>query len=368
MSEIGHLAGELNARIRALVGALNLDGRQEGHEYVALNPTRHDTKLGSFKICIGGAKQGTWKDFSSGDAGDALDLVAYIKFGKNKREAIEWSRTWIGDPRPASAEAHARPRNGAFAPSRSAPGDRPVDLVDEANKFLRVNALWEECRPIKPGDMVDQYLKGRAIDLSKLGAVPKSLRFHSALWHGPSREKLPAMVAAIDGPRGEILAVHRTYLARRGAIVTKAPLGEQAKMVFGRYRGGCIRLWRGGSKEPLQKAPAGEFVGVSEGIEDGLSAALLKPELRIVCAISVSGMINLDLPKGINVTVLAQNDPGDISARDNEDAAARMAIERAVKRWRLEGRTVRVARPPDGVKDWNDQLRSESETKDEVDD
>ena len=52
-------------------------GKREGHEWVALNPTRSDTKLGSFKINL---KTGKWADFSTGDrGGDLIALWAYIK-------------------------------------------------------------------------------------------------------------------------------------------------------------------------------------------------------------------------------------------------------------------------------------------------
>jgi hypothetical protein len=51
-------------------------GKACGHEYVALNPTRADTSLGSFSI---NTRSGAWADFSTGDrGGDVVSLAAYL--------------------------------------------------------------------------------------------------------------------------------------------------------------------------------------------------------------------------------------------------------------------------------------------------
>lgn len=53
------------------------DGRQEGHEWLALNPTRGDRNLGSFKINL---VTGQWADFATGDSGgDIISLAAYLR-------------------------------------------------------------------------------------------------------------------------------------------------------------------------------------------------------------------------------------------------------------------------------------------------
>jgi len=52
------------------------NGRREGHEWVALNPTRKDRRLGSFRINL---KTARWADFATGDGGgDAISLTAYL--------------------------------------------------------------------------------------------------------------------------------------------------------------------------------------------------------------------------------------------------------------------------------------------------
>ena len=52
------------------------DGRQDGHEWIARNPTRHDEHIGSFRINI---DTGVWSDFATSDAGsDPVSLYAYL--------------------------------------------------------------------------------------------------------------------------------------------------------------------------------------------------------------------------------------------------------------------------------------------------
>ena len=53
------------------------DGKQQGSEWVARNPTRNDRRPGSFLINIA---TGRWADFATGDrGGDPVSLYAYLK-------------------------------------------------------------------------------------------------------------------------------------------------------------------------------------------------------------------------------------------------------------------------------------------------
>jgi hypothetical protein len=63
------------------------DGRREGHEWVARNPTRNDHKLGSFKINL---KTGRWADFAAGaDGGDLISLAGYLYRLSNCEAALK---------------------------------------------------------------------------------------------------------------------------------------------------------------------------------------------------------------------------------------------------------------------------------------
>lgn len=188
-------------------------------------------------------------------------------------------------------------------------------------------AIWRASQDIA-GSLGEIYLQSRGIAPSPM----PTLRFHPGLKHA-SCGVWPAVVAlVVHGETGEAVAVHRTFLARDGR--GKAPV-DPPKMMLGPCRGGVVRLG-----EP------GDVLMVGEGIETCLAAmqATGKPAWA---ALSTSGLRSLDLPRAIaKVIVLADGDePGEAAAQD------------CARRWQREGRSVRIARPPNGM-DFNDLLKA----------
>ena len=73
--------------IQSLLSRWLPHGKICGHEYVALNPKRHDTKLGSFKVNI---YSGRWSDFATGDkGGDLISLASYLSGESQSQSALE---------------------------------------------------------------------------------------------------------------------------------------------------------------------------------------------------------------------------------------------------------------------------------------
>jgi len=196
---------------------------------------------------------------------------------------------------------------------------------DGSDRTAPALRLWRSAVPAVDTP-VATYLHSRGISL----VPPDSVRFHPCLKH-PNGKTWPGMVALVTrGTDGEPLAIHRTFLAREGA--GKAPATPQ-KMMLGPCRGGAVRL----------AMPVGKLM-VGEGIETCL-AAMQATCLPAWAALSTSGLRTLQLSAEIDeVIVLADgDDPGEAAAL----AAAR--------RWKREGRAVRIARPPTGM-DFNDVL------------
>ena len=196
---------------------------------------------------------------------------------------------------------------------------------DDGDRSAAALRLWRAALPAV-GTPVETYLHSRGINL----AAPDAVRFHPRLKH-PSGGIWPGMVALVArGHDGEPLAIHRTFLACDG--VGKAPVTPQ-KMMLGPCRGGAVRL----------AMPAGKLMA-GEGIETCL-AAMQATGLPAWAALSTSGLRTLRLPAEIDeLIVLADgDDPGEAAALD------------AARRWKREGRTVRIARPPNGI-DFNDVL------------
>jgi hypothetical protein len=102
-------------------------GRFEGHEYVALNPTRNDRSLGSFKINL---QTGRWSDFADPNAKgrDLISLFAYINGLDHQSEAALQIAERLGMPVPklsgAPASANAKKRDASLV--MPAPADAPA--------------------------------------------------------------------------------------------------------------------------------------------------------------------------------------------------------------------------------------------------
>jgi hypothetical protein len=69
------------------------DGRRQGREFVAKNPTRADGHAGSFSINL---ITGKWSDFATGDrGGDPMSLAAYL-FGLSQIDAARRVADMLG--------------------------------------------------------------------------------------------------------------------------------------------------------------------------------------------------------------------------------------------------------------------------------
>lgn len=298
----------------------------------------------SLAINITGPKAGIWHDFATGEAGDALDLVAAVLFGGNLRAAMDWAASWLGVQEIGTRQPAAR------IVRREAPPKQPDETDARRRRFAM--AIFIEAQRQIEGTPVAAYLAARGIEIDALKHRPSALRFHPACNCTEAARPLPAMVAAIVSADGVFLGCHRTWLEpdpdAPGAW-RKATLRDP-KRTLGGYGGGFIPLSRGASGQPFKRAPKGEAVAIAEGIETALSVAMARPDLRVIAAVSLPNMLRLDLPRAFaRVILCADNDGG------NPRAAA--LLDDAAARFAADGREVLIARPPEGAKDFNDLLR-----------
>lgn len=340
--DIADIVAMLAARVDALCLDLLPNGIKEGAEWrvgsVAGEPGR------SMAVHLAGGKAGIWCDWAGrpDDRGDALDLVAQVKFGGDKRRALSWSRAWLGldavDP-----ATFAEQRRQVEVKKRQAKRE------EDANRG-RALQLFLTSVPELRGTLAERYLVGRGIDFARLGRQPRALRYHPEIPHLETGEFAPALVAAITDSAGQIVAVHRTFLEQRDdGSVGKLSGVRDAKLSLGRYAGGLIRLWRGATGKAWKDAERGEWLVIGEGIEDTATAVMAAPEYRAACGVSLANLRGVVLPEAIEgVILLGQND------------TAPEAIElrmRVIEAWREQGKRVRVARPAPEVKDVNDMVR-----------
>jgi hypothetical protein len=187
--------------------------------------------------------------------------------------------------------------------------------------------------PLRRGDLVDRYLRGRGIELDQF---PAALRLRPSLWHMESCQYLPAMVAKVSAPNGNFWTTHRTWLNSETA--EKALVEPVRKLCSTMRGGGAVRLFD----------PGGDRLLVGEGIETTLAALVLAGwSLTGWATVSALGMARLHVPwRFRRVVIGADHD------RAGLDAAITLA-----KRLRTEGRRVDIRPPPNSGHDWNDELR-----------
>ena len=342
--DIAAIVRGLAERTPELAHELFPNGRREGAEWFIGSLAGEPGK--SMAIHLSGTKAGVWCDFATGEAGDALDLVAWALFGGDKKQAVRWSKGWLGLD--GSDPSRLRTRRPAVIPK-----DPEREARKEVEKKRKAAfALWLEAQKEILNTPADRYLQGRAIHLARLDRVPRALRFHRGLRNPENDVLYPAMLAAITGPDGQVWGVHRTWLRELGdGRVVKAPL-EDPRRTLGPYRGGAIRIWRGAGHRPLAQAVENSTAVLTEGIEDALCVALDRPDLRVLAAVSLSAMAHVVLPEAIgDVVIFADNDEG---------KQAKAGLERAVTAFYAQGRQVRVARSDVG-KDANDLWRAQQQ-------
>jgi hypothetical protein len=182
-----------------------------------------------------------------------------------------------------------------------------------------------------PGTAAETYLRLRHITV----AVPPVLRFGSC----PHRLGVtyPAMAAPVVDVDGDQIGVHMTYLRTDGSgkAFGQSDLSRECRGVV---RGGTIRL---SSHDPER-----ELV-LAEGLESTL-AAMEVLDLPGWSAVSAGGLKTLDLPPAVRRICIAADNDTSGAGQNNAVTAAR--------RWKAEGRSVRIVVPEVAGTDFNDLL------------
>lgn len=177
----------------------------------------------------------------------------------------------------------------------------PTDTSNIARK------IWQSAMTATD-TLAELYLRHRGITLSP----PSCLRFIAKHRHSPTGTDWPVMIAAVRNLQGDILAVHRTFLAADGK--SKAPI-DPPRMTLGPIAGGTIQL-----------APAAETLGVAEGIETGLSAIQVTG-IPTWAVISAGGMKDfIPPPEAKKVIFFADHDDHGLGLTAAKTAASRMLV------------------------------------------
>lgn len=216
------------------------------------------------------------------------------------------------------------------------PVDPKVKALQAAKMQMKARERWRTTVPVA-GTPAEAYLEWRGLPWL---ADSLALRYAAVVSRPQTLVRFPAMIAAVAGPKGDLVGVHRTYLTLKGR---KAPGDEPVKASLGPVWGGAIQL------EPWQRDKP---LVIGEGIETAASAGRML-EMPAWASISAGNMqYAMVLPKEVRKVIIAA-DPG----RPGEEAA-----HAARDRWEGEGREVQIVLP-DGKGDFNDVLKAQRRRK-----
>jgi len=249
--------------------------------------------------------RGTWICSKCG-AGDGISLVMQ-KNGWDFREAARQIETVIG----------------------SAPEDPPKRERSDRDKREAMNNLWRSSKAVDVDDPVGRYLYRRV----GLMSFPPCLRTaYNLRYYSDCPSFHPAMIAMVTGSDGAPTTLHRTYLTDDGR---KAPVIEPRRLMPGNVsKGAAIRL-----------GPAGNVLGIAEGIETAFSATAL---FDVPCWAAVNaGMLAAWQPpsQARRIIIFGDNDPS---------YAGHAAAYALARRLGTRQRVVEVEIPHKVGTDWND--------------
>lgn len=214
----------------------------------------------------------------------------------------------------AGLAAVMRQAAGGAVPSTSAES-RASDGERRAARAERARGIWSGAEQITADSPAGLYLAHRRIEHVMQSVA---LRWRSDVPHPAGGRRL-ALLARVDDAGGKFSGVQRIYIDRDGR---KADV-EPAKASLGSIAGGAVRLQE-----------ATDSLVVAEGFETAAAAGLLIG-LPAWAAISCGNMAkSLALPAEVRIITICAD----------HDAPGLRAAEDAARRWRDEGRAVRIIR------------------------
>jgi hypothetical protein len=318
------------------------------------NPYRPKSKPEQMVVWLRDNRRGAWKDFVSGDKGDAIDLVAFGLTGDVNDDSRMAAVEWVEDRYGLRNMAPARREQLAAEASARRKAAEAKELNRRESSIARARKFFYSCREDVAGTPTAVYLASRHAGLDRVQHLGRSLRYRPdcEYWMLDGRPRMPAMVSAMVDQGGRIGACHYTFLQPDGSDKADVP---KAKLMFPETGGLVIRLTNGASGLSAEDAATQGtpgLVGLVEGIEDGLSAAIAFPELRMWSAGSLGGFGSV--PDHACVS-------GWIVFKDNDwgKRQAQQQFDRAIARLKSFRKPVEVvSMPAEWGKDVNDAIRS----------
>lgn len=209
--------------------------------------------------------------------------------------------------------------------------DANRDHGEEYRARRAMEAIWNGATRPNAECPVGVYLTNR---LGRFWAF-QGLRYAPAAFHAEERSRFPVMVAQIVSPQEQCVNLHLTYLRPNGL---KADIAKPKMVMAGRLPDGCaIRL-----------GPERERMGVAEGIETALSAAILY-KMPVWACVNGTLLSKWHPPATAKeIVIFGDNDQNFTGQAKAYHLANRLEVQFK--------RRAQVFIPPQAGQDWNDHL------------
>jgi len=244
------------------------------------------------------------------------------------RPAIDLAIAFVGKPFPEAARAIDEILGDRHVIPISPTSIRPPDDDRKAH----AQKVWRRGDRIRPGDVVDLYLRGRGVGMD---IYPPCLRTSALDWYHDDETGVitrhPAMLALVTDPTGNHVATHRTFLADDGC--GKANVAKPRKIA------GCY-----GSGPAIRLMPAAPMMGIAEGIETALAVSRLF-RVQVWSVLCAHGIETFEPPPECeHLIVFADHDRHGASQRAAESLCAKISFP------------IEIKMPDQPGADWNDVL------------
>lgn len=200
------------------------------------------------------------------------------------------------------------------------------EVMSDAKLREAMQSRWKRAERVLPGSPVDLYLQKR---LGRQIEVPSTLR---------SDAGRPAMVAIVQAPDDVAATAHITLLTEDGE---KAPTDKVRLFMPGSIAmGSAVRL-----------GPAGEQLGIAEGIETALAASILH-KVPVWAALNERLLQQFEPPPGVKrLLIFGDND------RNCVGQCAAYTLGKRLMLRRKDAIPCEVLIPEVRGDDWNDVLK-----------
>lgn len=300
--------------------------------------------------------------FGCGAHGDALNMIALflgLDLKRDFKRVIEEAAGIAGVGRDYS-DADAEEARRRVEEKRKAQAAREAE--ERRAKMEKAKARWLRARIIQPTDLHARYFRdARGVDLFRdLKRPPGAVRVFDAFRWNVGNDgseagvenwrEFPVVCTALTR-FGAISATHLTFLKEDGSNLDKA-VGQKGRIVLGSPNGASMHIQRGRSgltpREAFERYGMDDTIALTEGLEDALSVAVLQPDWRVWACYSLDNIGNAEIPDcASDLVICGQND------KKKAPVAVLDRVKEKLLR-RAGGRTVKVAMPPEGLKDWNE--------------